>query len=115
MITSSTPDKLADIIRDTWPQIYRPMKKMDREHFPNPEFTREELTYLQELLNQERSDSFNYYEDLKEQGQDEEAEIIHRQYEFIKKLRAKVYHMNGRDTLAPGRHDQRWWDQQHDY
>jgi len=52
---------------------------------------------------------------LKEQGQDQEAEIIHRQYEFIKKLRAKVYHMNGRDTLAPGRHDQRWWDQQHDY
>mgnify|MGYP006270222947 CR=1 FL=1 len=24
MITSTTPYKLADIIRDTWPQIYRP-------------------------------------------------------------------------------------------
>ena len=88
---------------------------MDRDHFPEPTFSREELTFLQELLNQERSDVFNYYEGLKEQGQDQEAEIIHRQYEFIKKLRAKVYHMNGRDTLAPGRHDQRWWDQQHDY
>jgi hypothetical protein len=27
MITSTTPDKLAEIIRDTWPQLYRPMKK----------------------------------------------------------------------------------------
>jgi hypothetical protein len=24
MITSTTPDKLADIIRDTWPNLYRP-------------------------------------------------------------------------------------------
>lgn len=27
MITSETPYKLADIIRDTWPQLYRPAKK----------------------------------------------------------------------------------------
>ena len=27
MISSTTPYKLADIIRDTWPQLYRPMKK----------------------------------------------------------------------------------------
>lgn len=26
MISSTTPDKLADIIRDTWPQLYRPAK-----------------------------------------------------------------------------------------
>lgn len=26
MISSETPYKLAEIIRDTWPQIYRPMK-----------------------------------------------------------------------------------------
>jgi len=26
MISSDTPYKLADIIRDTWPQIYRPFK-----------------------------------------------------------------------------------------
>ena len=28
MISSTTPYKLADIIRDTWPQLYRPMKKV---------------------------------------------------------------------------------------
>jgi hypothetical protein len=26
MITSETPYKLAEIIRDTWPNLYRPMK-----------------------------------------------------------------------------------------
>jgi hypothetical protein len=26
MITSTTPDKLAEIIRDTWPGLYRPAK-----------------------------------------------------------------------------------------
>jgi hypothetical protein len=26
MITSTTPYKLADIIRDTWPGLYRPSK-----------------------------------------------------------------------------------------
>ncbi len=29
MINSETPYKLAEIIRDTWPQLYRPMKKME--------------------------------------------------------------------------------------
>jgi hypothetical protein len=27
MISSETPYKLAEIIRDTWPQIYRPIRK----------------------------------------------------------------------------------------
>ena len=27
MITSETPYKLAEIIHDTWPGLYRPMKK----------------------------------------------------------------------------------------
>jgi hypothetical protein len=27
MITTETPYKLADIIRDTWPQLYRPPEK----------------------------------------------------------------------------------------
>jgi hypothetical protein len=27
MISSSTPYKLAEIIQDKWPQLYRPMKK----------------------------------------------------------------------------------------
>jgi hypothetical protein len=26
MISSETPYKLAEIIRDTWPQLYRPLK-----------------------------------------------------------------------------------------
>jgi len=29
VINSETPYKLAEIIRDTWPQLYRPMKKME--------------------------------------------------------------------------------------
>jgi hypothetical protein len=29
MISSETPYKLAEIIRDTWPQIYRPTKKKE--------------------------------------------------------------------------------------
>jgi len=32
MISSDTPYKLAEIIRDTWPQLYRPMKKFT---YPN--------------------------------------------------------------------------------
>jgi hypothetical protein len=27
MISSTTPYKLVEIIHDTWPQLYRPMKK----------------------------------------------------------------------------------------
>jgi len=27
MISSDTPYKLAEIIQDTWPQLYRPMKR----------------------------------------------------------------------------------------
>ena len=27
MISSTTPDKLAEIIRDTWPNLYRPAKE----------------------------------------------------------------------------------------
>ncbi len=88
---------------------------MDRETFPKLELTKEEIIFLQELLNQEMEDSFNYYEDILEEGQKEESKVIHKQYEFIKLLRNKVYHMTGRDTLAPGYHEQRWWDQSHDY
>jgi len=111
----STTSKVGVIIQTIDIDTIDVIMTMDREHFPEPTFTREELTFLQELLNQERSDIFNYYEDLKLQGQDKEAEIIHRQYELTKVLRDKIYHMNGRDTLAPGNHDQRWWDQGHGY
>jgi hypothetical protein len=37
MITSETPHKLADIIRDTWPQLYKPIKKeynKEKNHEP---------------------------------------------------------------------------------
>lgn len=31
MITSETPHKLANIIRDTWPGIYRPIKQNNED------------------------------------------------------------------------------------
>lgn len=42
MISSETPYKLAEIIRDTWPQLYRPIKsqyneKKDKEDEKVPE------------------------------------------------------------------------------
>ena len=40
MISSTTPYKLAEIIRDTWPQLYRPVKvsynKEKYEDLKNP-------------------------------------------------------------------------------
>ena len=91
------------------------MSQTDREHMPEVNFTKEELTYLQELMNAERAQWFNYYEALIEDGRMDKAEQAHKDYEMCKALRDKLYHMNGRDTLAPGNHEQRWWDQQHDY
>jgi hypothetical protein len=32
MITSETPYKLAEIIRDTWPGLYRPAKNNNQEN-----------------------------------------------------------------------------------
>lgn len=88
---------------------------MNREEFPIPELTKEELIILQEIMNQERADVFNYHQDLLEQGQVKEAELMFKQYQKIKQIRNKLYHMTGRDTQAPGYHEQRWWDQEHDY
>jgi hypothetical protein len=31
MISSETPHKLAEIIRDTWPGLYRPIKQNDED------------------------------------------------------------------------------------
>jgi hypothetical protein len=36
MISSDTPYKLAEIIRDTWPQLYRPMKREYNKKEPEP-------------------------------------------------------------------------------
>lgn len=88
---------------------------MSEYKLPPVDFTRDEITYLQDMLNGERASWFNYYESLVEDGEDLKAARAHKHYEMIKNLRAKVYHINGRDTLAQGRHEQRWWDQQHDY
>lgn len=82
---------------------------------PPVDFTREELTYLQDMLNRERAEWFNYYEALLEEGEDYRAKEAYKNYEILKSLRTKVYHLNGRDTLATGNHEQRWWDQKHGY
>jgi len=88
---------------------------MSDYELPEVNFTKEELTYLQDLMSAERAQWFNYYESLLEEGQLDKAEEAHKDYEMCRTLRNKLYHMNGRDTLAPGNHEQRWWDQQHDY
>ena len=88
---------------------------MSDHELPPVDFTREELTYLQDMLNRERASWFNYYESLVEEANNNKAKTAHRHYEMVKALRDKVYHMNGRDTLAEGRHAQRWWDQKHGY
>ena len=88
---------------------------MSDHELPPVNFTRDELTYLQDMLNRERASWFNYYEALMEDGEELKAARAHKHYEMIKNLRTKVYQMNGRDTLAPGRHAQRWWDQRHGY
>ena len=82
---------------------------------PEVTFTKEELRYLQDLMTKDRAAWFNYYEALVEQGEVDKASEAHQEYMMCKLLRDKLYHMNGRDTLAPGNHEQRWWDQQHDY
>ena len=87
------------------------------EHeLPPVDLTREELTYLQELMNQERSSWFNYLLDIEEEiASKSMIDYAKNRYQFVRALRDKVYHMNGRDTLAKGIHEQRWWDQRHNY
>ena len=88
---------------------------MERDELPIPSFTRDELVYLQELMDGERRSWFNYKMELIASGSD--ATDAERRYKLSKSLRDKVYHLGGRDTLAPGKDyaEQRWWDQQHDY
>ena len=82
---------------------------------PPVDFTKEELTYLQNLIDDVRANWFNCYEEHVEEGDTMRANRARRDYEMCQVLRNKLYHMNGRDTLAPGVHEQRWWDQGHDY
>jgi hypothetical protein len=73
------------------------------------------VSYLQDHLSALRAQWFNYYEACLEESRDKAAERALKHYEMFRSLRNKVYHLNGRDTLALGYHEQRWWDQQHDY
>ena len=83
---------------------------------PCPMFTREELKFLQDLLDREREGWFNYYmEALEDDFLEDSRESSYQKYQLAKVLRNKMYHFGGRDTLAPGSHQQRHWDQGHDY
>ena len=86
---------------------------MDRNTFPVPEFTTQELSWLQDILDDLRAITFNQIIEAKHRNKPCEAEEA--DYKMARALRDKVYHMNGRDTLAPGKHQVRWWDQRHDY
>jgi len=86
---------------------------MDRNTLPTPEFTPQELSWLQDVLDNLRAVTFNQVIEAKHHNKPCEAEEA--DYKMARALRDKVYHMNGRDTLAPGNHQVRWWDQRHDY
>lgn len=88
---------------------------MDRELAPETTFTREELAYLQTLLDGERTAWFNFKMELLDKDRD--TEEVTAKYQLAKTCRDKVYHLGGRDTLALGEeyHQQRWWDQKHGY
>ena len=88
---------------------------MDRsDPRPTPIFTRDELRFLQDLLDKEREGWFNYKMELLYEGRS--VESADGKYQLAKTLRNKVYHLGGRDTLALGEPaEQRHWDQGHDY
>ena len=92
---------------------------MDRsDPRPEPTFTREELRFLQDLLDGERAGWFNYLmETLSDPALSAAEGEARTKYFLAKTLRNKVYHLGGRDTLAMGdaTHEQRHWDQGHDY
>lgn len=75
------------------------------------EFTHEELTWIQECANHLRAIAFNQLMEAKHR--DHPTEELEREYQLSRSVRDKLYHLNGRDTLAPGVHEQRW-DQPHD-
>lgn len=86
---------------------------MDRDSLPTPDFSRDEMLYLQEMVNADRCRSFNSYMLALEYG-DSNVDKLFAKYQLSRSIRDKVYHMTGRDTLAPiGIHEQRW-DQPHD-
>ena len=81
----------------------------------NTEFTKEELTFIQDTFNDLRAITFN--ELLYAKHRSFPTETLERDYQLIRVIRDKVYHLGGRDTLAlaEGYHEQRPLDQKHDY
>jgi len=89
-------------------------ESMTPDRQPETVFTHQELLCLQELLDQQRETWFNWYMEVIDNPK--RAPEAKTRYHMYKTLRDKVYHLGGRDTLAPGAyHEQRWWDQKHDY
>jgi len=82
---------------------------------PLPIFSHEELAFLQDVLDDLRAVTFNDYMEAKHR--DHPYRKLYHEYQLTKSIRDKVYHLGGRDTLAlgDGYHEQRWWDQFHDY
>ena len=72
------------------------------------EFTQEEITYLQTLLNAEREGWFNYYIDCIGDDRSDKPTTFnaYSNYHLARGLRDKFYELGGRDTLAPGRQAQ---------
>lgn len=80
-------------------------------------FDQDELRYLQNLLDGEREGWFNYYMETLHDETLQSSEA-HANYLIAKRVRDKVYHLGGRDTLAlspRGEYHEQRWDQQHDW
>ena len=77
------------------------------------DLTQEDLRYLQDLLDQDRANRFNYYMETIDDG-DVVAGQARSTYLVSKGIREKLYRATGRDplALAPGYHEQRE-DQKH--
>ena len=81
---------------------------------PEVQFDRDELRYLMNLLDGEREGWFNYYMEALEDPTMVSAEA-HANYQMAKRVRNKVYHLGGRDTLAPSAWHEQRKDQGHDW
>ena len=90
---------------------------MDRtDPAPSPAFSRAEYSLLQELLDAARVTSLDSLLEALEDDHEAAVEELRARHKAIKELRNKVYHLNGRDTLALSHGaEQRHWDQRHHY
>ena len=80
-----------------------------------PEFSREQLIFLQETLSQARVDWFNKFEDSHTDVHLNEKQC-YGNYVMAKELRNLFYHLGQRDTLAvdDGRYHEQRLDQGHE-